>query len=173
MADMVDISANTYEHREFVVMEMDVARALDFHLSGITVAPFLVHFLRAAGANAKQAALAWYLAELGLLDYGLVGLPPSVVAAAIVHLTRQTLLPASAPLADGTPGAVWTPQLRHYTRYRGSELAEAGVLLWRAHRRAWEGTYAAVRTKHARADRFHVSEFVTCLPEEALRFRDE
>jgi len=169
--DMVDISANTYEHREFVEYEMVVAQALDFRLAGPTMFHFLLHFLKAGEANAKQEALAWFLAELALMDYALVGTRPSLLAAAVMHLARQTSLPASAP-ACGGPDAVWTPSLRYYTRYAPSDLEATARLLWAAHARAWGTQYVAVPNKYKRPEKFHTSEYVMVLPEESLRFSD-
>ena len=167
--DMVDISANTYKRREFVEYEMAVSQALGFRLSAPTACHFLVHFIGVAQANPKQAALAWYLAELCLLDYSLVGTRPGLLAAAILHLVRQATLSASAPDA-GSSQAVWTPALRYYTRVAPPALEATARRVWAAHKRAWDSQYVAVPTKYQLAERFHVSEFVLVLPEGALRF---
>jgi cyclin A len=166
---MVDIAANTYERSEIVSHEMAVSQALGFRLGGVTASHFLVHFLRAAAANPKQEAFAWYLAELALLSYDFVGLKPSAVAAAVVHLTRQTLLPRASPLR-GAKDAIWTPALEYYTRCASPDVEPIVRLLHSCHLRAWEGSYAAVRVKNTRPERFHVSDFVTCLPKDELRF---
>lgn len=156
-----------------VKCEGEVCSALDFRLSGVTCAPFLQHFLSVADANPKQASLAWYLAELGLMDYKLVGVKASLYAAAVVHLMRQTLLPQKAPPAGSSAArAVWTDALRHYTHCAPSELAATATLLHGCQKRAWDGSYAAVRNKYARAEKFHVSDFVACLPDDALHFHD-
>lgn len=171
--EQVDISANTYPRADLVKCEGEVCSALGFRLSGVTCAPFLQHFLSVADANPKQVALAWYLAELGLLDYHLVGVPAAEYAAAAVLLARQTLMPQNAPPAGPSAAtAVWPDALRHYARAAPSELAATATLLHGCQVRAWDGAYAAVRNKYARADKFHVSDFVACLPSDALRFLD-
>ena len=168
---MVEISASSYEKFEIVEQEMELCRSLGFRLNGVTPNHFLVHFLRVAEANAKQVAFTWYLAELALLDYSLVGVRPSLLAASIINLARQTLLPRSAP-AVGSAKAVWTPTLRYFTRYAPSELRATVRQLRLIHMRAWEGSYSAVRSKNQKPERLHVSECVICIPEDALRFED-
>lgn len=192
----MDISANTYERREFVTVEMQVATSLGFRLSGPTCCHFLGHFLRAAvmddhlpkvsgssgggialgsrcgnvgcvtDMNPKHSSLAWYLSELALLDYRFVSARPSLLAAAIINLSRQTLFSASAPDA-----AVWPPTLAYYARYSCTEMAPIVRLLRECHFKAWDlGKYEAVRNKYNRPERHGVSGSVCCLPVEALRW---
>lgn len=166
---MSDISANSFDRKEIIEQEMALSRALDFRLSGVTAHHFLVHFIRAAETNPKMTAFAWYLAELALLDYDYVGVNPARLAAAVVNLARQTLLSPAAP-ASGSPAAVWTPTLQHYARCGGPDLRPIVIQLRNTHFRAWDSKYHAVRSKYLKAERYHVSESVTCIPEEALRF---
>ena len=168
----MDISANTYSRANFIKLEGEVCCALEFRLSGVTCVPFLQHFLVVADANPKHESLAWYLAELGLLDYKLVGVKASEYAAAVVHLMRQTLLSQKSP-ATGSTSAVWTDSLRHYTHYAPSDLEETAVLVHGCQKRAWEGKYAAVRNRYAQPETLHVSDYVTCLPDNFLRFDDD
>ena len=54
-----------------------------------------------------------YILELSLLDYGLVGVHPSLSAAAALHLSLL-LLSTSLP--------VWSPSLEHYSGYSRDSL---------------------------------------------------
>ena len=94
--DLVDISANTFDHKEFVGYEMIVSQALKFRLSTVTPFHFISIFLRAANANERMVHFVWYLAELALQHYIFTGITASKLAAAILNLARQTLMPRSA-----------------------------------------------------------------------------
>jgi cyclin-A len=162
---MLDISARSYEHREMVECEMLVSNTLSFRLTGITAAHFLDHFLKVAQLNPKQEAFAKYLCDLALLDYSFVGILPSLVAASVIHLTRQTTVKCKG-VED-----IWTPSLRFYTKYesRNMELRSTVRKLRRAHFTAWDGTFSAVRRKYQAAEYFHASELL-CISESDLKF---
>ncbi|GAB4862101.1 Cyclin-A1-3 [Ancistrocladus abbreviatus] len=54
-----------------------------------------------------------YIAELSLLEYGMLQYAPSLVAAASVFLAQFILAPSKRP---------WNSTLRHYTLYAPSDL---------------------------------------------------
>lgn len=162
---MLDISARSYEHREMVECEMMVSKELYFRLTGVTSAHFLDHFLKVAQLNPKQEALAKYICDLSLMDYSFVGIKPSLIAASVIHLTRQTTI--SCKNAQD----IWTPSLRFYTRYESynSDLRSTVKKLRRAHFTAWDGNFSAMRRKYQHSDLYHASE-ILCMSEDDLKF---
>ena len=101
--DMVDISANTFDHKEFVEYEMIVSRTLEFRLTAVTPFNFLTVFLRAAHANPRMANFVWYIAELALQDYAFTGVKASKLAAAVGRLVE-----ASSTRSCATASRAWT-----------------------------------------------------------------
>ncbi|MCL7049539.1 hypothetical protein MKW94_018538 [Papaver nudicaule] len=108
------ITDNTYSRAEVLKMESEVLNYLCFQLSAPTVKTFLRRFLHAAHASHKVPCveldyLAYYLAELTLVDYSFLKFLPSLIAASAVFLAQWTLDQSSYP---------WNPTLEHYTNYK-------------------------------------------------------
>ncbi|XP_053319733.1 G2/mitotic-specific cyclin-B2-like [Spea bombifrons] len=111
IADFVYITDNTYSKAQIRQMEMLILQELNFELGR----PIPLHFLRRASkccqADAEQHSLAKYLMELTLLDYDMVHIHPSVIAAAALCLTQKIL-------NYGT----WNETLQFYTGYTTEDL---------------------------------------------------
>ncbi|XVF26689.1 hypothetical protein REPUB_Repub14bG0039700 [Reevesia pubescens] len=112
------ITDNTYTREEVLKMESQVLKYFGFQLFAPTAKTFLRRFLRAAQASYTSPSieleyLANYLAELTLLDYGLLSFAPSIIAASAVFFARWTLDQSCHP---------WNPTLEHYTAYNVSDL---------------------------------------------------
>ncbi|OUZ99665.1 Cyclin [Macleaya cordata] len=119
------ITDNTYTREEVLKMESQVLNYLGFQLSAPTARTFLRRFLQAAHASYKVPCveldfLAYYLAELTLVDYGFLKFLPSLIAASAVFLARWTLDQSSYP---------WNSTLEHYTSYKTSDLKAAVIAL--------------------------------------------
>lgn len=127
-----------------------------------SLSPFL---LKVAQLNPKQEALAKYLCDLALMDYNFVGLLPSLIAASVINLTRQTTI------ACKNAQDIWTPSLIFYTKYESYhvELKSTVKKLRRAHYAAWEGDLSAMRRKYQHSDLYHASE-ILCMSEDDLQF---
>ncbi|MCL7049720.1 hypothetical protein MKW94_012820 [Papaver nudicaule] len=112
------ITDNTYSRAEVLKMEREVLNSLCFQLSAPTVKTFLRRFLHAAHASHKVPCveldfLAYYLAELTLVDYSFLKLLPSLIAASALFLARWTLDQSSYP---------WNSTLEHYTNYKVQDM---------------------------------------------------
>ena len=86
-----------------------------------------------------------YLSELMVQEQSFVGMKPSLVAAAILNLARQTTRMAGQE--------VWTPTIEYYTRYSEPALEDCVRKLHQVHLHAWEGNFNAVRGRYLRADK--------------------
>ncbi|KAG2536650.1 cyclin-A3-1-like [Panicum virgatum] len=119
--DFCYITDNTYTKQEVVKMESDILNVLKFEMGNPTTKTFLRLFIRSAQEDNKKyhslslEFLGSYLAELSLLDYGLLRFLPSLVAASVVFVARLTLDPHTNP---------WSKKMQTLTGYKPSELKD-------------------------------------------------
>ncbi|XP_004982444.1 cyclin-A3-1 [Setaria italica] len=119
--DFCYITDNTYTKQEVVKMESDILNVLKFEMGTPTTKTFLRMFIRSAQEDSKNNPslslefLGSYLAELSLLDYGLLRFLPSLVAASVVFVARLTLDPHTHP---------WSKKMQALTGYNPSELKD-------------------------------------------------
>ena len=99
---------NAYNEEEVKDMELKIMRTLDFNLTSPISLTFLRRFSVAGNVDVVEHSMAKYILELSLMDYGLVGVHPSLSAAAALHVSLLLLSP-SVP--------VWSPGLEYYSGY--------------------------------------------------------
>lgn len=137
VADFVYITDNAYTKSEIRQMECQILKVLDFELGR----PLPLHFLRrnskAGEVDANTHTLAKYLMELTIVEYDLVHLNPSEIAAASLCLAMK--------LICDTPE--WTPTLVHYSCYTEKHLTWLMCRLCQLILRAGTGKLTAVKTK--------------------------
>ncbi|XP_007571055.1 G2/mitotic-specific cyclin-B2 isoform X1 [Poecilia formosa] len=111
VGDFAYITDDAFSKAQILEMEQLVLRRLGFQLGR----PLPLHFLRraskVANTDVEKHTLAKYLMELTLLDYQMVHLRPSEVAAASLCLSQL--------LVDGLP---WSPTQQHYSTYDEAHL---------------------------------------------------
>ncbi|XP_027339131.1 cyclin-A1-4-like [Abrus precatorius] len=118
--DFCYVTDNTYSKEQVLQMESAVLKFLKFEMTAPTVRCFLRRFIIVAQRTCEVPVmqleyLADYLAELSLLEYGMLKYNPSLIAASATFLAKYMLLPRKKP---------WNSALRHYTGYQASELHE-------------------------------------------------
>ncbi|XP_072998464.1 cyclin-A1-4-like isoform X3 [Typha latifolia] len=121
------ITDNTYFKDEVLQMEAAVLKYLRFEMTAPTAKCFLRRFVRVAQVCDEAPLLqleflANYVAELSLLEYGLLCYSPSLVAASSIFLAKFILQPTKNP---------WNATLGHYTLYKPSELCDCVKALHR------------------------------------------
>ncbi|XP_059839450.1 G2/mitotic-specific cyclin-B1-like [Hypanus sabinus] len=103
IGDFVIITDNAYTTAQVRQMERWILKKLCFSLGK----PVPLHFIRratkVADVSAEQHALAKYLMELTIGDYDMAHYPPSLIAAAAVHLAQKLF-----------NSGEWTPLLQYY-----------------------------------------------------------
>lgn len=113
--DFCYITDNTYNKEAVLSMERAMLAWLEFDLTQPTIKTFLRRAIKAASGeinvNVTFEFLASYLAELTLVDYGLLTYLPSHIAASCTLLALYYL---------GKPH--WSATLTHYTGYTPVEL---------------------------------------------------
>ncbi|XP_009603340.1 putative cyclin-A3-1 [Nicotiana tabacum] len=142
--DFCYITDNTYTKEEVVKMEADVLKTLNFEMGNPTVKTFLRRFTGVAqedykSPNLQLEFLGYCLAELSILDYSCVKYLPSLLAAAVVFLSRFTLQPNTHP---------WSLALEQYSGYKAADLKECVLILHDLQLSRRGGSLVAVRDKY-------------------------
>ncbi|KAJ4793724.1 Cyclin family protein [Rhynchospora pubera] len=156
-------TANTYNKQEVVEMECDLLRFLKYEMGGPTISTFLRRFLKNGHEYSKRANLAleflaYYLAELSLMDYGCIKYLPSVVAASAVLLAKFTVDPTNHP---------WNKKLETSTGYKANELKECVYALHELQLNKRYSSLGAIRDKYKQ----HTFKCVsTLLPQEEMLY---
>ncbi|GAA0139989.1 kinase activator [Lithospermum erythrorhizon] len=155
--DFCYITDNTYKKEEVVQMEADVLKSLGFEMGNPTIKTFLRRFTSIAQEdnetpNLNLESLACYLAELSLLDYACVKFLPSLVAAAVIFLTRFTLDPKSHP---------WSMDLQRGTAYKPGCLKECVLVIHDLQLSRRGSSLVAVREKYKQHQFKHVSALLS------------
>ncbi|MCD7470774.1 hypothetical protein HAX54_010884 [Datura stramonium] len=142
--DFCYITDNTYTTKEVVKMEADVLKCLQFEMGNPTTKTFLRRFTKIAQEDCKNPDLqleflGFYLAELSLLDYNCVKFLPSLVAAAVIFLSRFTFKPKSHP---------WSLALQCCSGYRAADLKECVLIIHDLQLSRRGSSLTAVREKY-------------------------
>ena len=214
--DFVYISDKAYGRDEILGMEKAMLNALAFDLTVPTPFPFLARYRKAAAAGgaaallaqAQQAAaaraegagdkaaakaadgrvahLAQYYSELALVDYGMLQVAPSLLAAGALHLALVTAgmpaapaaaaddagenaAPSPPPAAAGSPPCrelAWPPAAAAHSGYSLPEVQRVARALAKLARHAPDASLKAVHKKHGSTRYGEVAK--APVPEEAL-----
>ncbi|KAM4708934.1 G2/mitotic-specific cyclin-B1-like [Discoglossus pictus] len=152
IGDFAFVTDHTYTKAQIINMEMQILRVLQFDIGR----PLPLHFLRRASKIAEvdsaQHTLSKYFIELVMVDYDMVHILPSQVAAASFCLAQKVL-----------GSGEWNPTLQHYIGYTESSLvpvmnhiAKNVVLVNKG-----LSKFMTVRSKYASSKQMRIS----CLPQ--------
>lgn len=112
IGDFVYITDNAYTQSQIRDMEMTIMNVLRFQFGR----PLPLHFLRrnskAGQVDATAHTMAKYVMELTLLDYELVHVLPSKIAAASLAFALKVLDQEGKTLEE-----LWTPTIAYYSQY--------------------------------------------------------
>lgn len=148
------ITDNTYTRAQVLACEKEVLDVLGFDLTQPTIKTFLRRFIKAASGeiavNVTFEFLASYLAELCLMDYGMLNYLPSHVAASCVMVALWAL---------GKP--CWSATLTHYTGYMPFDLRQCIGAVHLLFRGAVSSGLPAARDKYA-SSKFGKVSLMTC-----------
>jgi len=147
-SDFVYITDNAYSEQEIRQTEIKIISALQFNLFQPVSLHFLRRFSKAGDVDVLQHSLAKFALEVGLLEYSLVPVPGSEMAAAALFLALLVLEPDSA--------SVWTPTLAYYSGYTRDQVLPTASKLAGCILKIFERStkLQAVRTKY-RSAKFH------------------
>jgi len=119
IGDFVYITDQAYTESQIRDMETKILGALGFELGR----PLPLHFLRrnskAGNVDALTHTLAKYAMEVTLVDYNMVHIKPSMLAASALALSLKALDQDDKPIRE-----LWKPTLTYYTSYNFDMIAE-------------------------------------------------
>lgn len=115
--EFVYICDNAYDKAEFIKMERNILETLDFDLSMPLSYSFLRRYCRSIDMEMREMTLARFILECSLMEYSMVGMRESHVAAAALLLALDVL------------GKEWNDTLTYYTGYEVRELAAPRTML--------------------------------------------
>merc|ERR1712121_336272 len=150
-SDFVYITDHAYTEDAIKQMEMKILQTLKFSL----FEPLSIHFLRryskAGDVDVLQHSLAKYALELALVEYNLVPVPGSKLAAAALCLSLLLLEPQSS---------VWGETLVYYSGYSKEELMSTVSRLAKTISSAFlkSSKMEAIRTKYRGAKFMKVAD---------------
>jgi len=144
--DFVYITDNAYTEQEIRYTELRILNTLCFDFSKPISLTFLRRYSKAGDVDLLQHTLAKYTLEQAMLDYSMVAVRPSQMAAAVLHLSLLLLEPVdpSSPL-----NCVWSANLRHYSGYTSSQLIPLVSRLAEMLSKAPSSKMQAVRSKYS------------------------
>ncbi|PAN18860.1 hypothetical protein PAHAL_3G231600 [Panicum hallii] len=138
--DFISLSDDAFSRQQILIMEKAILNNMEWNLTLPTLYHFLVRFAKAAGRGDKQLGhMILFFGELALMDYRMVTIRPSVVAASAVYAARCTL--RKSPL--------WTGTLKHHTGLHEQQLMEGAKILVSSHAAAPEGKLKTVYQKYS------------------------
>ncbi|KAJ4968676.1 hypothetical protein NE237_015377 [Protea cynaroides] len=141
--DFVCISDRAYTREQILAVEKAILGKLEWILTVPTPYVFLVRFIKAAMADQKEVIqienLAFFMAELGLMNYVTVKYCPSMLAASAVYVARCTL--------NKSPS--WTETLKFHSGFSEAQLMDCAKLLANFHSVAIESKLKGVYKKYS------------------------
>lgn len=87
--DFAKIAANVYTTDQILQMERIMLSKLSFSITTATTFVFLQRYLKIANADEKMKWIAFFFAELSLIDIGSLDYKPSEIACAAIYLARR------------------------------------------------------------------------------------
>ncbi|KAI5018863.1 hypothetical protein ZWY2020_043751 [Hordeum vulgare] len=139
VGDFISIADNSYSRQQILSMEKNILNSMAWNLTVPTPYVFLVRFAKAAGGDKELANMIFFFAEMALMEYKLVTVRPSLLAASAVYAARCTL----------KRSPIWTETLKHHTGLAEPQLLEPAKMLVMAHAAAPQSKLKAIYKKYS------------------------
>ncbi|KAF7022414.1 hypothetical protein CFC21_035174 [Triticum aestivum] len=121
--ELLVLSDNAFSREQVLSTEKSILNKLQWNLTVPTVYVFLLRYAKAAMGDKELENMAFFYAELALVDYSMLVYSPSVTAAAAVYTARCTL--------NMSPR--WSDILEHHTGLGESQLMQCARRLASLH----------------------------------------
>ncbi|KAL8172204.1 hypothetical protein V2J09_024008 [Rumex salicifolius] len=145
--EFVFISDNVYTNEQILRTEKIILGKLEWNITVPTSYMFLARFIKAAIADTELENMAYFFAELALMNYTALVYCPSMIAASAVYVARRTLHKSPA----------WTETLKLHTQFTESHLMDCAKLLVTQHSTAAESKLQAIYKKYSKPERCTVA----------------
>ncbi|MCL7035297.1 hypothetical protein MKW94_000264 [Papaver nudicaule] len=124
--EFVTIASGFYNREQILSTEKSILEKLGWSLTVPNPYHFLIRFVKAAGADKEMEDIAFFMAELGLMQYEMMKFCPSMLAASAVYAAKLYL--------KKTP--LWNETLEFHTGYSESQLTGCAQKLLSFHSEA-------------------------------------
>ncbi|KAI9152987.1 hypothetical protein LWI28_004100 [Acer negundo] len=124
-------------------MEKTILRKLEWTLTVPMHYMYLVQFIKASIPDKELECLVYFLVELGMMNYDIIMLCPSMVAASAIHAAYCTL--------NKTP--LWTKTLKFHTGFFETQLVDCAKLLMYFHSKVGESKLKVMHRKYSNPKR--------------------
>ncbi|XP_039764484.1 G2/mitotic-specific cyclin-B3 isoform X2 [Pararge aegeria] len=145
--DFLYICDGAYTLSQLLKMEITILRVVDFDLGIPLSYRFLRRYARCARVSMPTLTLARFVLEQCLLEYGLLGLPDSKMAAAALYIA----------LRMKSLGG-WTPTLKYYTGYTIKEILPVVLAQNATLHKKPKSAISTVRNKYSHTIFFEVAK---------------
>ncbi|XP_047059572.1 cyclin-B1-3-like [Lolium rigidum] len=137
--DLLCISDNSFSREQVLRKEKSILNTLQWNLTVPTLYMFMVRYLKAAMGDKELENMAFFYAELSLVQYTMLQYPPSKTAAAAVYAARCTL--------NMSPR--WNDVLEHHTGLAEWQLLDCAMRLASLHSAAPGSKQKVVYVKYS------------------------
>lgn len=150
-SEIVEISSHAFSKEELLKMERILLKELDFNITVATVYPFLKRYLKCARCDFNQLALAYYLAELSLLEEASLYYLPSQISSACIYIAGRLCQKKNS----------WDDVLQYYTGYTEQDIEPcASVIVKIARKYNSNDIKTCTRTKYSQEEKAKVAWIV-------------
>ncbi|KAK9074806.1 hypothetical protein SSX86_003125 [Deinandra increscens subsp. villosa] len=137
--DLIFISDKAYSRSEILEMEKLMLNTLEFNMSVPTPYVFLKRYLKAAQSESKLEQMSFFLIELCLVEYEMIKLAPSFLAAVAVYTAQCSLYGFRQ----------WSKTCELHTNYSENQLLECSRMIVGYHQKAATGRLTGVYRKYS------------------------
>ncbi|CAH4012014.1 unnamed protein product [Pieris brassicae] len=145
--DFLYICDGAYTLNQLIKMEIKIVKTIDFDLGIPLSYRFLRRYARCARVSMPTLTLARFILEQCLLEYSLVSLSDSKMAAAALYVALRMKNVSE-----------WTPTLQHYTGYALSEILPIALLQNAVLHKKPKSAISTVRNKYSHSIFFEVAK---------------
>ncbi|XP_032677997.1 G2/mitotic-specific cyclin-B3 isoform X2 [Odontomachus brunneus] len=145
--DFLYICDGAYEKKELIRMEMNILKIINFDLGVPLSYRFLRRYARCAKVSMPTLTLARFILEYSLMDYTLITISDSKIAAAALLVALQT---------KDLGG--WTPTLEYYSGYMLDDIRDICITLNEGMHKKHKEALVTVRNKYSHKIFFEVAK---------------
>ncbi|KAI3953014.1 hypothetical protein MKX01_028706 [Papaver californicum] len=133
--EYVTLACGVYNREQILAMEKSILGELGWTLTVPITYHFLVRFFKAAVADKEMEDMAFFMAELGLMQYAMIKYSPSMLAASAVYAAKYSL--------EMSP--FWDETLKYHTGFSEFQVIECAKQMVSFHSEAARQLWAAYR----------------------------